>query len=286
MAAPDAEPREIHAKIVYFGAEGAGTTTNLERIHRKLKREHRGDLVVMRTDGGAAYEHLPVQLGAVRGFSTSIHVYSAPVGPENAAERRRLLDGVDGVALVADLRPERHDATVSALDELREHLASYGRTLDDVRIVVQYNHRDGANENALDRLHRRLGLSSAMQFEAVAIADTGVLQTLSTLSKLIVSDQRRRVESGETLGSLTSRSCADVASRDESQAGAESAARATPATPLAPSLSICIPEKGFRLAPAGDVECVGGELRIPIELIDETTGRHVELCLRLGIGAD
>jgi hypothetical protein len=120
-----------------------------------------------------------------------------------------------------------------------------------------------------------------MQFEAVATQDTGVLQTLSTLSKLIVSDQRRRVESGDTLTPISDRS-QPLASPVTTPTPEETA----PPVALAPRLSLDAPEKGFRLAPAGAIECVGEELRIPIELIDEATGRHVELCLRLGIGAD
>ncbi|MGH9886571.1 MAG: hypothetical protein ACREBE_13635, partial [bacterium] len=65
MGTADRNAREIHGKIVYFGAAGAGKTANLGFIQRKLKREHRGELKRLATrDGVAAYETLPVQLGA------------------------------------------------------------------------------------------------------------------------------------------------------------------------------------------------------------------------------
>ena len=74
---------EIKAKLVYYGAHGSGMTANLECIHRKLKKGHRGDL---RTEGSgdARYEILPVQLGQIKGFTTSIHVYTVPGGEKHA----------------------------------------------------------------------------------------------------------------------------------------------------------------------------------------------------------
>ncbi len=65
MGELDREARAIQAKIVYFGPSGAGLTTNLESISRKLKKEHCGELRVSRVpkDKKAAYEVLPVNLG-------------------------------------------------------------------------------------------------------------------------------------------------------------------------------------------------------------------------------
>ena len=194
MGVLNREAREIHAKIVYYGPAEAGKTTNLEFIHRKLKREHRGDLQVSRIGSDAAYEFVPVTLGSVRGYSTSIHVYTVPSGDEHLELRRQILDGTDGVVFVADLRPERHDATIAAAAELKEHLDSYGRSFDEVVLVIQYNKRGTTNENALDELHKRLGLEPEAYFEAVANQGTGVLQTLTTLSKQILSNIRQAAE--------------------------------------------------------------------------------------------
>src|SRR4030095_2319128 len=122
------DARELDAKIVSCGAAGAGKTANLSFSQRKLKREHRGELKRLATrDGVAAYETLPVQLGAVRGYKTSIQISSVPGAGESSALRRQIVDGVDGIVFVADLRPERHEATLAALAELRQHLAAPGR---------------------------------------------------------------------------------------------------------------------------------------------------------------
>jgi hypothetical protein len=189
----DRDARSIHGKLVYLGPAGAGKTANLELLARKLKQQHRGDLKVVEGEGGAV-EHLPVSLGAVRGWETSFDIWAAPGGDEGDAARARLLADADGVVFVADLRRERHDATLAALEELLAHLGAAGRSLDDVALVVQYNHRDAADETAVERLHRRLGLEHAVSFDAVACEGKGVLQTLSALSKQVLALVRARAE--------------------------------------------------------------------------------------------
>ena len=251
--------KEIRAKIVYFGSSDAGMTANLETIHRKLKKQHRGELRVMRVpkDRKAAYEVLPVDLGEVRGFSTAIQIYSVPGAPKHKEIRGHILDeDVDGIVFVADLRPERHDATVAALKELQVLLKRNGRRLDDMPLVVQYNRRDLVDESALDALHRRLGLKPAAYFEAVASEGTGVLQTLTTLSKVTLSEIRNQPDSKPQAASTARAAARDPASLD----------------------------KGFQVESAGPAHGSGNEVEVPITLIDEATGRRVEFSLRLTVG--
>jgi len=294
MGTADRNAREIHGKIVYFGATGAGKTSNLAFIQRKLKREHRGELKRLATrDGVAVYETLPVQLGAVRGFKTSILISSVPGASEATGLRGQILDKVDGIVFVADLRPERHDATVAALGELRQLLSAQGRKLEDVPLVVQYNRRDQADENAVERLHRRLGLRAASCFEARANEGTGVLQSLTTLSKLVLMELRKTVDEAtpqprpapragvqatptarivEELEPLTGPPTGEVTANflDDSAARIESVVQM---------------EKGFQIESAGPVDGGGSEIRIPVRLIDEATGRRVEIAIRIAIDA-
>ncbi len=256
------EAREIQAKIVYYGPAEAGKTTNVEFIHRKLKREHRGDLQVSRAGSSAAYEFVPVTLGSVRGYSTSIHVYTVPSGDDQRELRRQILDGTDGVVFVADLRPERHDATIASAAELKEHLETYGRSFDDVVLVIQYNRRGTTNENALDELHKRLGLDPEAYFEAVANQGTGVLQTLTTLSKQILSNIRQAAEKEPPNEAAVPLAQVELTQRPVEETAAHGA---------------------FCLESAGPVEASGGELTIPILLTESESGQKVELCLRLSI---
>ncbi len=257
MGELDREAKAIKAKIVYFGPSGVGLTTNLEAIARKLKKEQCGDLRVSRVpkDKKAAWEVLPVDLGKVRGYRTAMQIYTVPGGTKHAAIRRRILEGADGVVFVADLRPDRHDVTLAAVKELEGHLKIYGRTLEDTSLIVQYNRRDEVDESVLDRLHRRLGLKPAAFFEASASDGTGVLQTLTTLSKVILAEFRRRAESGK------------------------------PVSPQpAAHAQLDGPSKGFRIESAGPVRGSDGAMQIPIQLIDEGSGQRIEFSIQLTIG--
>ena len=257
MGELDREAKAIKAKIVYFGPSGVGLTSNLESIARKLKKAQCGELRVSRVpkDKKAAYEVLPVDLGKVRGYSSAMQIYTVPGGAKHAAIRRRILEGADGVVFVADLRPDRHDVTLAAVKELQGHLNVYGRTLEDTSLIVQYNRRDEVDESVLDRLHRRLALKPAAFFEATAHDGTGVIQTLTTLSKVILAEFRRRAESGE------------------------------PVSPqLASHAQLDGPSKGFRIESAGPAHGSDGAVQIPIRLIDEASGRRLEFSLQLTIG--
>lgn len=178
----------VNARIIYWGVEGAGKSTNLRAIHAKLRPDHRGDLQVhaTRLDPTVTYEVLPIELGDVSGVRTRIEVMAVPGAPEQAPTRKSLLDRVDGVVFVVDAQPDRIDANLASFDELRRTLSAYGRSLEQVPLVVQYNKCDLSGPYALEELHRKLDLRGAAAFEAVASQGTAVLPTLTTISKRVM----------------------------------------------------------------------------------------------------
>ncbi len=179
---------EVNARIVYWGSQGAGKSQNLRAAFAKLRPDHRGEVkqVPTRIDPSVGYEVLPISLGEIAGVRTQLELIAVPGQREQIPTRKQLLDQVDGLVFVADARAERAEANLAALRELRQGLAAYGRSLEQVPLVVQYNKRDLADPYAIEALHRRLGLGSTPVFEAVATQGTGVLQTLSTISKRVI----------------------------------------------------------------------------------------------------
>ena len=194
MAGASAGHPEVHARIVYWGIPEAGKSTNLSKLYEKLKPDHRGDLkrVPTRLDPTVSYEILPIELGEISGVRTQIEVVAPPGSPEHAPTRMQLLDQVDGVVLVIDSRKERFDDNLESFRELGEALASYGRSFDDVPVVVQFNKSDLADVDVLEDLHRKLQLSGAAVFETVATEGRGVLETLTTISKQVIRILRHR----------------------------------------------------------------------------------------------
>jgi signal recognition particle receptor subunit beta len=186
------EAGEVNARIVYWGVSGAGKLTNLQVIHAKLRPDHRGELREMptRLDPTVGYAMLPIELGEVSGVRTRIQVLTVPSGAEQAPTRKQLLDGADGIVFVVDTRPERIEENLASFEELRAALDAYGRPLDRVPLVIQYNKRDCSDPFVLDELHRKLGMRGVAAFEAVASEGTAVLQTLTTISKRVIRHRR------------------------------------------------------------------------------------------------
>ena len=179
---------EVNARIVYWGCEGAGKSQNLRSAFAKLRPDHRGEIkqVPTRIDPTVGYEVLPISLGEIAGVRTQLEMIAVPGHREQIPTRKQLLDQVDGIVFVTDARAERAEANLASLRELRQALAAYGRRLEQLPLVVQYNKRDLADPYAIEDLHRNLGLGSHPVFEAVATQGTGVLQTLSTISKRVI----------------------------------------------------------------------------------------------------
>jgi signal recognition particle receptor subunit beta len=192
---------QVDARVVYWGVEGSGKTTNLNAVFSKLRPDHRSDLreVPTRFDPTVCYEVLPIELGEISGVRTRIQIVAVPGAPEQGPTRKQLLDRVDGIVMVIDSRSERIDDNLASFDELRTGLAAYGRSLDEVPLVVQYNKRDLADPYVVEELHRKLDLGATTVFEAVATEGSGVLQTLSTISKRVIRTLRERPGDDEDL---------------------------------------------------------------------------------------
>jgi hypothetical protein len=192
MAEANPERREVNARIVYWGIEGSGKASNLRSIHGKLRPDHRGRLEAVATplDPSVCWYRLPIELGEIAGVRTRIQIVAVPGGPEQAPTRKQLLDRVDGVVFVVDARRDRIDDNVASFEELRTALGAYGRALENVPLVVQYNHHDETDPFVLEELHRKLDVRGAAAFEAKAHDGTGVLPTLTTISKRVVRQLR------------------------------------------------------------------------------------------------
>jgi signal recognition particle receptor subunit beta len=192
MAKMSSDETAVNARILYWGIDGAGKTANLKSIHRKLRSDHRGEIQRKATliDPAVEYETLAIELGEVGGLKTRIQMIAVPGSADQAPTRKQLLDQVDGVVLVVDSRRERIEENAASLDELGEMLLAYGRKLEDVPLVLQYNKRDLSDPYALEELYRKLQVNGVAVFEAVATENTGVLQTLSTLSKHVIRSLR------------------------------------------------------------------------------------------------
>ena len=121
------------------------------------------------------FDFLPLSLGEIRGFKTRFHLYTVPGQVFYDASRKLILKGVDGVIFVADSQIERMEANEESIEEPPDEPRRAGLLGSrSWPFVVQYNKRDLPNVAGMDELRQMLNKSSVPDFEAEAVARTGV----------------------------------------------------------------------------------------------------------------
>jgi GTPase SAR1 family protein len=173
------DARELVARVVYWGPSGSGKTETLKALHGKLPRAS------LEREGDPLGEYLVADLGQVVGYEVSADVVevaaSGPTGPKILR-----LKGADAVVFVADSRRAHADANAESLAEVFRWLGPEGLALDDVDVVLQYNHCDSPDALPIEALDRALNPRSAPSFEAVAPRAVGVVEPFKTAMKLVL----------------------------------------------------------------------------------------------------
>ncbi|NPV56009.1 MAG: gliding-motility protein MglA [Anaerolineae bacterium] len=178
--------RELNIKIVYYGTSYSGKTTNLEQIYARVDPNRRSDLVSLKTndDRTLYFDFLQLELSKISGLTPKIHLYTVPGQSYYETSRRLVLNGVDGVVFVVDSASDRVIDNMNSWNDLQDHLSFYGKSLDTVPIVVQFNKRDLPNALAINDLSSTLKTDGYAACPAVAVNGQGVFDTF----KVVVSD--------------------------------------------------------------------------------------------------
>ncbi|HEX7126371.1 MAG TPA: ADP-ribosylation factor-like protein [Thermodesulfobacteriota bacterium] len=283
MPDASAERRVVTSRIVVFGPAGAGTTTTLETIWRRMRADQRGQIVrqTLPTDVQAAYEVLPVDLGEVNGLHRRVQLATVPRGAANVGSRRQLLKGVDGVIFVADSAPERARDTAAAMRELSEHMAAYGRALSALPVVILLNKRDLPNalpsEQILKTLLDRLDGKRPPVFEGVATDGRGILNALSAVAKLVVAKGEGGPETPAARATVTSSAQPGAAPASPARVTLSAEAGAPSSSPA--RLSQDAPQSSVAV---GTPRGVPGGLEVPLVVRDPRGGEHrLTLTLRI-----
>ncbi|GAB4363162.1 MAG: hypothetical protein Kow00128_03700 [Deltaproteobacteria bacterium] len=185
--------RELSAKIVYYGPGLSGKTTNIEKVHELLRPEQKGRLISLptETDRTLFFDFLPLDLGEIKGFKVRFHLYTVPGQVFYNATRRLVLQGVDGVVFVADSQVDMMESNLESLKNLHENLATYGKKLEELPFVIQYNKRDLKNIETVENLDRRLNPMHVPSFEGCALTGEGVTETLVAISRRVFNHLRK-----------------------------------------------------------------------------------------------
>ena len=181
------DKKEISFKIVYYGPGMSGKTTNLMFIHRSLAENLRGEMVSLDTEEERTlfFDFFPLDLGQISGYSVKFNLYTIPGQIYYEASRKLMLEGADGVVFVADSNPLRFDRNITAYEMMLDNLESYHVDSKTFPIVLQYNKRDWPDAIARGTIEKAIKMD-VPALEAVATDGTGVMDTIRTISRMII----------------------------------------------------------------------------------------------------
>ncbi|MBU1702367.1 MAG: gliding-motility protein MglA [Candidatus Eisenbacteria bacterium] len=190
MALVHLDQRQLHLKIVYYGPGFGGKTTNLMHLHNRIPPHLRGQWVALKSeeDRTLYFDFLPLNLGSGSGFQTRIHLYTVPGQVRFRRSRLVMLRDVDGIIFVADSHPNRLHANEDSLKDLEMNLVELGLDLTKMPKVFQLNKRDLDPKTPEQVMRRSLGVGENPCFHAVANQGRGVLETLKTMTKMVLRE--------------------------------------------------------------------------------------------------
>lgn len=192
--------KQVNAKIVYYGPGMSGKTTNLEVIHQRAPEGNRGDLTSISTDGDRTlfFDFMPLDLGTVAGMRTCFQIYTVPGQVYYNSTRKLVLQGVDGVIFVADSSPDMMQENIESMRNLEANLVEYGRSIDDLPLVIQYNKRDIPGALPIEELEEQLNTRGVPAFEGMANTGQGVFPTLKAVAACVLESLHKQPSSEGT----------------------------------------------------------------------------------------
>lgn len=190
MATVNLKNREIECKLVYYGPGRCGKTTNLDYIHRTFKKQVRGEMISIDTDGDRTlfFDFLPMGLGQIKGCDIKVQLYTVPGQVQYRSTRQLVLKGADGIIFVADSLKVRRQKNMESLKDLHENLKKAGLNILRIPLVMQYNKRDLEKTEmpvmSVEQMERDLNRQLRVpSFPASAVTGQGVGATLTQALK-------------------------------------------------------------------------------------------------------
>jgi len=203
MAIVNLKKRQIECKIVYYGPGRCGKTTNLEYIHKAFKKQVKGEMVSINTDGDRTlfFDFLPLELGKLKGCDVRVQLYTVPGQVRYESTRKLVLRGADGIIFVADSLAVRREKNMLALKDLHQNLKEYNLSIFKVPLVMQFNKRDLNDADialmSLEQMQHDLNRQLKVPcFPGSALTGDGVGKTLNACLKLLLKSIQKELNLG------------------------------------------------------------------------------------------
>ncbi len=182
----DLQTRELTVKLVYYGPALSGKTTNLQAMHKLLPVNTRQQLMTLETrdDRTLFFDVLPLAFKVGSGLSVKIKLFTVPGQVIHNATRRIVLQGVDGIAYIADSRKAETKRNAEANGNLKENLREHKLELSKVPLVIQFNKRDLPDARPDAEIDALAARGKEPVYKAIAMKGEGVLETFLGLLSL------------------------------------------------------------------------------------------------------
>ncbi|MEZ4741582.1 MAG: GTPase domain-containing protein [Bdellovibrionota bacterium] len=188
MAFTNFDTKEINCKVVYFGPEGAGKTTNFRSIYNATASEVQSGLLELGSQDDEEYyfKFLPISMGHVKDFHLKIHLFILPKHDFCETVSSVVLKGMDGYVFVTDSQVEKMADNIECMSLTKKLMSDYGYNLSDMPKVIQYNKRDLSNTIPIDILRKEFNPTNFPEQEAIASKALGTMETLQSMAKQVI----------------------------------------------------------------------------------------------------
>lgn len=171
-------------RVVYLGPPGAGKATSLRYVYANINPLRKGELRQRQRGRDQILElsfDVRIRSAVAR---VSLATVTGPVSdPQVFVD---LLEGVNGVVIVADSSPQAFGSNLRALQFVEQALGLLGRRLSAVPHVLQYNKRDLDEALPIAELDDALNRYSAPSFASVATEGREVEDALVAVTANVI----------------------------------------------------------------------------------------------------
>ena len=194
--------RELTVKVVYYGPGLSGKTTNLQKIHERIRQEVRGRLLTVETrdDRTLFFDLLPVFFNSATGFRVKVKLFTVPGQVIHNATRRIVLQNADAVAFVADSRRSAGADNNAYWRNLLDNMRENGLDAEQIPVVIQFNKRDLPDTKSDMEIAESAKRGKQPVIGAVAIRGDGVLETLHAVLQEAYRAMDRRANLRRNVG--------------------------------------------------------------------------------------
>ena len=137
---------------------------------------------------------LPLTLCSDAGYQIKLKLFTVPGQVIHAATRRVVLAGADGVVFIADSQVSESRVNNEYWHGMQAYLKDSGIDPATIPTVIQFNKRDLPDVRTAEELLIIRTRTDRPLYEAVAVRDEGVIETLQGLLGQLFEDLNRRYD--------------------------------------------------------------------------------------------